>query len=164
VKAQGGAMGRRSRTVGAAITAAVLGMSIAASGASASFHEMKIRAFFKGPTDTSYVELQMYAAGQNFTNTHTLSYYDHTGTLVSSSPPMTDVGFGDNQRTILIADTGAAVTPDFTWATLFQNINSDATGGAICYENIDCFAWGAWTAIDLAKLPSPVSSPIGLNA
>jgi hypothetical protein len=125
----------------------------------ATYHEMKIRAVFKGPTDASFVELQMTAAGQNFTAGKHLTFYDHTGLLTHTSPPLADVANGENQRTILIADTGQVTTPDLTYGTLYQNFSEDISGGAVCYENIDCFAWGP-SFTGGASLPSPVGTAV----
>jgi hypothetical protein len=146
------------RAAAAVVAAMAVGL-FAAAPAGATYHEMRIRAIFKGPTDVSFVELQMTQPGQNLTAGRKLTYYDSTATTTHSSPVFTDVAHGDNQRTILIADTAQPTTPDFTWGTLWQNINSDANGGAICYENIDCVAWGP-NFTGGALLPSPAGTPL----
>lgn len=155
-------MGRRMRTCAAILGLAALATLGMAGPASATYHEMKIRAFFKGPADASFIELQMYEAGQNHTAGKKVNFYDHTGALVHSSPPagMTDVVGGDNQRTILIGDTAAGGSPDFTDPLLYQTFNSD-TSGVVCYENIDCVAYGSgFNPGVLASLPSPVGTPL----
>jgi hypothetical protein len=150
-------MGRVRAGVAAAATL-TLGLVLAAP-AGATYHEMRIRAIFKGPTDVSFVELQMTEPGQNLTAGRKLTYYDSAATTTHSSPVFTDVASGQNQRTILIGDTLAGGSPDFTWGTLWQNINSDANGGAICYESIDCVAWGP-NFTGGALLPSPAGTPL----
>src|SRR5262249_62234299 len=84
-----------------------------------------------------------------------------TGALVHTSPPLSNVANGANQSTILIGDTSTPGNPDLTWGTLRSSITSDVSGGAFCYENIDCVAWGGgWTPSALAQLPSPETGPL----
>jgi hypothetical protein len=154
-------MGRRSRTVGAAMAAAILGTLVAASSASATYHEIKIRAVFEGvAAHTAFVELQMYADGQNQTLNRHITVWDHTGLQVHSSPAFPNVAQGQNQRTILVGDNAAAGSPDVVDATLRSALVADGMGGAVCYDVLDCVAWGTWAPSDLAKLPSPAGTPI----
>src|SRR4051794_5872987 len=107
-------MRRRTRTFAALIGTVLVVLLVSAASAGASYHLMKIRAVFKGPTDTSFVELQMTAAGQNFTAGRHLTFYDHAGLLTHTSTALPDVANGENQRTILIADTLQPTSPDLT--------------------------------------------------
>jgi hypothetical protein len=155
-------MGRRTRTFSAIAASALIAACCFAGSASATFHEMRIRAIFEGPSaHTGFIQLQMLAAGQNFTSGHVINYYDHTGALVHTSPPLPNVPNGANQSTILIGDTSTPGTPDLIWGTFRSNLVSDPSGGALCYENIDCVAWGSWAPVDLAKLASPEAAPLG---
>jgi hypothetical protein len=153
-------MRRRGGTLAALLAGTLLVSLVAVASAAATFHEMRIRALFKGPADVSFVELQMIAPGQNLTAGKTISFFDHTGALVHSSPVFTNVAQGDNQRTILIGDTGAAGSPDFPDPLMYQTLNAD-TSGAVCYENIDCVAYGSgFTPGALNLLPSPAGNPV----
>jgi hypothetical protein len=152
-------MNRKLSGMLAVLTVGLATLAFAGS-ASASFHLMKIRAIFKGPVDASFVELQMTAGGQNFTSGHTISFYDDTGALVHSSPVFTNVAQGDSQRTILIGDISADGSPDFEDPQMYETFNAD-TSGAVCWENIDCVAYGAgWEPAALALLPSPAGTPV----
>ncbi len=93
----------RTRTCLALLAAMLLALS-AAAPAQASFHLMKIREFgagtFGAGFNDSYVELQMYAAGQNHVAGHTLNVWGHTDTIPTPTTFAADVAKGDNQATI----------------------------------------------------------------
>jgi Ca2+-binding RTX toxin-like protein len=148
---------RRLRVAAIALAVGCVALVTAAS-ASAEFHLIKVREV-TGDTvggDQSYVELQMYAPGQNLVAGHDISVWDADAfqvgspdgsinhhTLTGPNPPN-----GDNQRTILIGDTGVAGA-DFTISELSNYLEPHAganltQGGAICFESIpiDCVAWG----------------------
>jgi hypothetical protein len=117
--------------------------------ASASFHLMKVVEVFAGSTahpNASYVQLEMYSASQNFVDGHVLHVYAADGVEIPTSKvTMTgNVTNANNQANILIgtASVQAAfgVMPDFV---LPENLIK--TGGAVCYEALDCFSWGAFT-------------------
>jgi hypothetical protein len=135
----------------------VLGL-FAAVPAQASFHIMQIREYFTGnfgaAFNDSYVELQMYAAGQNLVGGHTLTVYDHNGTA-TSTVFSGNVANGQNQATILIGDMSISGSSDFT-NTAISTIQTTG-GGAICWENIDCVSIG--TGPGPAVLPSPAGPP-----
>jgi len=130
-----------------------------ASTADASFHLMKIRAVFLGPdvaNDVSFIELQMTADGQNFTGGHNVTIRDAAG-AVTVGMTLTDVPNGQNQRTILIGDTGTAGPPDVLNPGLQGDLSANAGGGAVCFDTVDCFSWGAFTGD--AALPSSAGTP-----
>jgi hypothetical protein len=139
----------------AAVVVIVLGT---ASPASATFHDMSIREVYPGslaePT-AEYVELQMWRSGQNFVGGHTLRTYSATGTPTATVLPA-DVLSGANQSTILIATTGAetkfGVAAD---APLAAADLLNPAGGAVCWEAIDCVAWGSFSG----SLPSSTGTP-----
>ena len=85
---------------------------------------MSIREVFPGSTanpEQDYVELQMYAAGQNFVGGHTLDVYDATGAVVHTTTfPSRPLPSGANQQTILAgaAASVVGVTPDYVDAGL----------------------------------------------
>lgn len=140
--------------------AAIAGLAIAAPAAHASFHEILIREVKAGgAANDSYVVLQAYKAGQELVGGHSLTAYDAGGTPIGS--PFTfsgKVANGQSQMTILVADTAYAASfpggpaPDATAADL----NLDPAGGAVCWEEIDCVAWGGFSG---GSLPSPAGTP-----
>jgi hypothetical protein len=137
---------------------ASFGLALGVPAASATFHRMSIREVYPGTIaepDSEYVELQMWNAGQNLVGAHTLRTYDSGGTPTATVLP-SDVPNGANQSTILIATPQAearfGVTAD---APLSSSGQLDPTGGAVCWEAIDCVAWGSFGA----SLPSPVGTP-----
>jgi hypothetical protein len=124
-----------------------------AAPASASFHLMKIRSLSFGSAaasyDDSFVELQMYETGQNHVNGKEIRIYDGSGNLEHTFTFPSDAGSGQNQRTILVGDTGVAGA-DFTDSDL-SNANNSSTGAA-CFLNPtpvvdfrDCVAWGTYS-------------------
>jgi hypothetical protein len=116
--------------------------------AAASFHLMKVVEVFAGSAaqpNASYVQLQMYAAGQNLVGGHTLHIYGANGVeIAASSVTLTgNVPNGNDQANVLIGTAAVAsafgVNPDFVLPA-----NLDKAGGAVCWETIDCFSWGSF--------------------
>jgi hypothetical protein len=128
------------------LAAALAALLVAAPAAQATFHLIKVREVYAGPSDDSYIELQMYAAGQTFLTNHAMTVYDASGTLVHSSKFTSGIANGANQATVLIGDTGVqakfGVAPDLVDAEL----TIAAAGGAACWNAgglpADCVAWG----------------------
>lgn len=140
------------------------------SGALASNHVIKIREVYAGSTahtDSEYVELQMYAPGQNlFNGGTTTTLYDASGTPTTSfitngasaNPPN-----AVNQDRVLIASP-AAVMEFSLGAVGYQFAAGDhlaPAGGAACYESStptakDCVAWGNFSG----SLPSSTSGNV----
>jgi len=131
----------------------------AASSASANFHLMKVREVATNPAgaNSAFIELQMYAPGQNVVGGHPINYYTATGALLGTYELPSNVGNGDSQRTILIGDTATAGTPDFVNDQLADALQTYGPGGAVCFDTIDCVSWGNFTGA--ALLPSPTGSP-----
>jgi hypothetical protein len=141
---------------------ALAGLAFEAAPAQAVFHLMKIREVYLGSSgagnNDAFIELQMFAAGQNQVGGHDVDYYNATGGLAGSVPIDNDVPNGDNQRTILIGDTAvpgrdvANVSAD----ALGEGISVYRSGGAVCFaQNIDCVSWGSFSG----SLPSPNGAP-----
>jgi hypothetical protein len=131
-----------------ALSIAVLA-GLAAAPAQASFHLMKIREVFAGP-GSAYVELQMYASGQNFVAGHSVRVYDGEGNEVAVPFPA-NVARGDSQSTLLVATAGTAadaVLPDGA---------IKAAGGAVCFDDLDCVSWGNFTGA--LKIAGPAGTP-----
>ncbi len=172
------------RRLGLVASLAIAGTAVLASAASASFHLNMIREI-TGDTaggDQSYIELQSYAAGENFVAGHNITVWDadaqvlgmpvpvQTHTLTGSNPTN-----GANQSTILIGDTNVAGR-DFTIPELSNYLDNTVGGnlmaaGAICYEGIpvDCISWGGSNFTGASRLPDQTTPngstmPTGLLA
>lgn len=151
-------MGTR-RIAGATLAVLAALALLAAPAAQATFHLMQVREVYPGSAlepEAEYVELQMYAGGQNHVKGHKLRTYDASGTLSGTSTFPADVPNGANQSTILLATPAAAsqfgVTPDTSLAS--PGALSPA-GGAVCWEELDCVSWGSFSG----SLPSPAGTP-----
>lgn len=124
----------------------------------AGHHLIKVREVSPGYMGASgaFVELQMYAAGQNQTDGQFVRIYDARGT-VSFTSRLSNVPNGENQRTILISNGQADnVTPDIDTAWTIPQL-----AGAACYESpesSDCVTWGNFTP--QAGFPDPQSAAV----
>jgi RTX calcium-binding nonapeptide repeat (4 copies) len=177
-------MNRRLTRIALVAALVTVGGLAASSSASATFDLNKIREI-TGDTvggDQSYIELQMYAAGQNFVAGHNITVWDadalvlgmpvpiQTHTLTGPNPPN-----GANQSTILIGDTNVAGR-DFTIPELSNYLDNTVGGnlmaaGAICFEAIpvDCVSWGGSNFTGASRLPDQTTPngstmPTGLLA
>jgi hypothetical protein len=162
-----------SRGLLAWIAAAAISVGlVAAPAAHATFHLIKVREVYPGSADDSYVELQMYAAGQSFLTNHAMTVYDSNGTLVHSSKFTSGVTNSQNQATILVGDSGVqakfGVAPDL----VDPELAIPASGGAVCWNAgglpADCAAWGNFsggTSFETATATSVGSpaSPTGIT-
>jgi hypothetical protein len=154
------------RGAGAIALAAVL-LLVGAQSASATFHLIQIREVYTGsaadPT-AEYVELQMYASGQEFVAGHVLRTYDSGGALVKANVLGSDVANGASQRTVLIATPEAearfGVQAD---AALAPSGQLDPLGGAVCWESLDCVSWGSFGG-STPSPSGPPADPLGIPA
>jgi hypothetical protein len=119
---------------------------------------MSIRELYPGSVaepNAEYVELQMWNQGQNLVGGHVLHTYSSTGAQTDTLLP-SDVANGANQSTILIATPQATtqfgVNAD---AALSSSGQLDPSGGAVCWESLDCVSWGSFSH----SLPNPAGSP-----
>jgi hypothetical protein len=140
------------------LCAAIAALLIAAPAAQATFHEIFIREVKAGgAADDSYVVLQAYKSGQNHVGGHAITAYDAAGGTLGTFPFTGTLANGQNQMTILVADTAYASSfptgpaPDGTEASF----DLDPAGGAVCWEGLDCVAWGSFSG----PLPSPAGTP-----
>jgi hypothetical protein len=124
----------------------------------ATFHEMSIREIYAGSPESQYVELQMWAAGQNFVESHVLKTYSASGVLNSTNTFASDVPNGANQSTILLATPAAETEFGVKADTALAAGKLDPAGGAVCWENLDCVSWGSFGGFSGA-IPSPTGSP-----
>jgi hypothetical protein len=160
-----------------AVTAALVGLLVAAAPASGSFHLMKIREISatdaSNTVNSSYVEVQMYAPFQNLLHFGArLFECDASCTgpsqvfFPSPGPYFTDVPNGANQSTIVFGDTALA-SKDFD-----VNLNLDTgtyePGGALCYVTYpsdpgfnDCVSWGTFDAAGVTALGTALSNDAG---
>ena len=129
--------------------------------ASASFHFMKIREVYPGSIanpDSEYVELQMWAPGQNLVGGHTLSAYSANGALEEYTFAG-NVSHSANQSTILIASPEAEAQFGVTADLTIDKHALEPSGGAVCWESIDCVEWGNFTGAVLAGPTGDAAAP-----
>jgi hypothetical protein len=153
---------------------AVVGLLAAAPVAQATFHEISIREVYPGGADNaSYVELQMWASGQQFVAGHHLVAYNPNGSVNEDFSFGSSVASGANQATILVADTSyASVFPGKPAADASDaNLDLSPAGGAVCWTEgspPDCVAWGSFTGPLPAHVPALLvgspASPSGVSA
>lgn len=140
----------------------LVALVLTAAPARASFHLIKIVEVFPGtasePT-AQYVMLQMYFPGQTFVGGHTVSVFDATGMNLGTFTFSGDVANGADLATILIASTDAealfGLHADLEMMPLIQT-----AGGAVCYDIIDCVAWGNFSGAAMLPVPpDPTFNP-----
>jgi len=148
---------RGLRALSPLVAMAVAVLAFGAGPATATFHLMQIREVYPGSLaapGSQYVELQMWASGQNHVGGHVLRSYDASGAVTGTSTFTHDVAAGANQSTLLLATPQAeaqfGVVAD---AALAGSISP--AGGAVCWETIDCVSWGSFSG----TLPSPAGAP-----
>lgn len=140
-----------------AVLMSLLALTLPAT-ASATFHEMSIRELYPGSLaqpESEYVELQMWAAGQNHVEGHVLRTYDAGGGVTSTNTFAGDVSGSANQSTILLATSAAEAGFGISADTALSPGKLDPAGGAVCWENLDCVSWGSFSG----SLPSPAGTP-----
>ena len=152
-------MGTRRKMFGAVFGTALIALLVSAGSASASFHLIKIRSIFRSPSASgAFIELQMYADGQNLVGGHTIRVCPPNGIICSVFVLPSNVANAQNQRRILVGDSTAPGLPDFTLPGLGTSLTNLASGGAACWDTVDCVSWGTFTGE--ANLPSPAGTPI----
>jgi hypothetical protein len=148
------------------LLAAVAAFLAAAPSAHATFHLIKVREVHPGPSDESYVELQMYASGQSLLGGHSLTLYSATGSLIHTSTFSGSVAHSANQQTVLIGDTAVQSTFGVAPDLLDSGLSISAAGGAACWNAggfpADCVAWGNFTG--QAALQAATGTGVGSPA
>jgi hypothetical protein len=141
----------------AVLTLALL--ALPAAPALATFHLVQVREIYPGSAanpDAEYVELQMYAGGQNLVGGHFVRVYDASGTAVGTSTFPGNLANATTQSTMLLATPQAeaefGVVAD---ASLTPAGKLEPAGGAVCWETLDCVAWGSFSG----SLPSSTGNP-----
>lgn len=154
---------RRLR-LGTALALGLASLALGAPVASATYHLMDVREVYPGSVASpaaEYVELQMWAAGQNFVagQGKILHIYGPTGVETAEATFSADANAGANQSTLVLATQLAAaqfgITPD---AELPLGGTLDPAGGKVCWVNLDCVSWGNFSGS--ATVPSPSGAPV----
>ena len=147
----------RIRAVCAGLACAVCLFGLSAAPAFATFHLMMVREVYPGSVanpEAQYVELQMWQGGQSFVGGHVLRTYDAGGKVTSVDTFPVNVANSANQSTLLLATPQAeahfGVVAD---ASLSPALSP--SGGAVCWEAIDCVSWGAFSG----EAASPTGTP-----
>jgi hypothetical protein len=133
--------------------------------APASFHLVQIREVFPGTIlkpGAEYIELQMWASGQNLIQDHKVRVFDGDGRPVAGG----DLSFpanvpnGANQSTFILATPEAETLFRFKAdAPMGDRLLED--GGAVCWgPELDCVSWGRFPAN--TALTSPAGTPAGV--
>ena len=130
-----------------ALLAATLLFFLTPQQASALFHRMhidEVMAGAGGDSSIQFVELRMEASGQNQIVNHTIQFYNASGAQTGTFTFSGNVTNAANGASILIGttafDSASSVTPDF-----FMSSDVVAPDGRVCFENIDCVAYGNYT-------------------
>jgi hypothetical protein len=155
------------------LVACVAAVLLVPGAALASNHLVKLREVYAGsaasPGD-EYVEVQLYASGENFFEDEVLVHlYDANGNPTSTFAPNTGDGNppnGQSQRRVLFA-TASAQT-DFAKPagyTLAAGNHIANAGGAVCYVSgtpgvTDCVSWGNFNNTSGTPLPNPLSGNV----
>ena len=140
-------------------------LAVIAPPAQATFHLMKVVEVFPGTAaapDAHYVVIQMYAAGQDLVGGHRLTVYNAAGTVVATFTFADDVSNGASQSRILIA-TSQAQTFFGVTANLTMSPSLLSAGGKVCFDTIDCVAWGAYTG-SATGVGTPFNAAGGLQS
>lgn len=134
-----------------------------ASSALATFHLIYISEVHPGSTaqpQSSFVELQMYDVDENLVGNHSVTLHSSTGSTIGTFTFPADLpGSSVDQQTILVGDDGVeaafGVKPDLIGAGL----NIPASGGAVCWEGLDCVSWGNFSGSTSPSSGVPVDAP-----
>jgi hypothetical protein len=156
-------MTRSSRAL-LCLSVAFAALAAGASDASATFHLMKIREVYPGSAaspEAGYVELQMYASGQNLVGGHSIDFLDAGGAQVGAATFGTGVPGGANQSTLVAATPAAESQFGIVADTGMPPGLLDPSGGAVCWESLDCISWGSFHGSALSPTGSP-ADPLGI--
>lgn len=126
-------------------------------------HLMKVVEVYVGPasdSDAQFIELQMWAGGQNQVQGHSVQVLDATDTILGTFTFNNAVANGANQSRILLA-TAAAESRFGVAADLAMTSVIPLAGGKICFDGFDCVSWGNYTGD--ATNPSPTGTPFNAS-
>jgi len=136
----------QARTRGRWLLAAGLLGALAATPARGAFHEILIVEVFVGSAaapDAQYVVLQMYNGGQTALGPHPMRFFDAAGASLGTASFGT-ITNGADDAWILIA-TSTAESLFGVSADLRVPPSMPVTGGKVCFDTVDCFAWGTYS-------------------
>jgi hypothetical protein len=142
---------------------AAAGLATSTGPARADFHLMKVQEVYAGSaTDPSadFIELRMVSAGQNRVGGHVLHLYGAPD-VYGGSPrqectiPANAPNAAMNDPILFATAQFTATTPDFTIPPLL-----DGSGGAVCFENIDCVSWGSFAGATASPSGTPFAGGI----
>lgn len=127
---------RKNPRLPIAVVAAAIGLAAVPGSALASNHLVKIREVYAGSAaapGSEYVELQMYAPGQNLFNYGTaVKLYDASGTLTETfTPTGSNPPNSQSQRRVLLASSGAQAQFGVSAGYTLAGANAIANGSAI---------------------------------
>jgi hypothetical protein len=142
---------------------ACLTLLVTATPALATFHLIYISEVYPGSVahpQSSFVELQMYEAGQHLVGNHSVTLHNSSGGTIGTFAFPEDLpGPSANQQTILVGDDGVeaafGVKPDLISSAL----NVPAAGGAACWQGLDCVSWGNFSGSTSPSSGVPVDAP-----
>jgi hypothetical protein len=145
-------MRRRLRAATAPLGLALVLLAAAASPAAASNHLVKISEVFPGSTahaTAQFIELRMYATGENFFNGTHVFVYGPTGTLAGTYD-LANAANGKNRSTYLLATSQAQTDFGVTADLTMSSASIDPAGGKACYISTfsgfaDCVTWGSFS-------------------
>jgi cysteine-rich repeat protein len=129
----------------------------------ANFHLMKVVEVFPGTAaspNAQYIVLQMYTGGQNVLMNHVATVFDAAGAPIATLTFTSNVANGLNQDKVLIATTQAATFFNLT-ADLTMTAVLPSAGGKICFESVDCVAWGNYFG-SASGVGTPYNASTGL--
>ena len=157
----------KARIAGSCLAVALAAVALALSPASAlaTFHLMKIREVYPGSSaspEAEYVELQMYASGQNLVAGHSLDFFNAAGAKVATATFAADVANSANQSTLVAATPTAESQFGIAADTGIPGGSLDPGGGAVCWEALDCVSWGSFHGSALPPVGSP-ADPLGIR-
>ncbi len=147
-----------------ALTTAVAVALIAAPPAQATFHHMMVREVYPGSIahpGSEYVELQMWASGQNFVDGHSIGLYDASGALAGTAAFTHDVTGNANQSTLVAATAEAEAEFGIAADAGLNPGLLNPAGGVVCWEALDCVAWGNFAGLTNSPVGQP-AAPAGI--
>jgi hypothetical protein len=153
--------GNRARSALCALLSAIVVGALIAAPAAATFHEISIREVYAGSVaqpGSQYVELQMWSGAQNFVAGHSLKTYGASGVVTDTATFAGMVSAGANQSTILLGTPEAETEFGVAADTGLAPGALSPSGGAACWEALDCVSWGNFSG----ALPSPAGSPAAI--
>jgi hypothetical protein len=134
--------------------------SLQARPARATFHQVMVKEVFAGTPaapNAQYVVLQAWTEFQNAVANHVVRVFDASGVQIQSFTFAGPVAVSDNQMTMLLATAEAAALFGVAADLTMSSAVIPAAGGKVCWENIDCVAWGTYQA---AAADATVGAPV----